>query len=68
MKKIVLAGAVVVFLLSCNSNPSATGDSKIMEQEKKENALEWQKTPPDTILQNAAGPMDTATVKGPLPK
>lgn len=67
MKKAFLSGAVVLFLLSCNSNPSATGDSKIMEQEKKENALEWQKAPTDTSLQNAPVPVDTTKPKDTIP-
>lgn len=49
MKKYSLLVVTAIFVLSCNSNPSATGDSIIMEHEKKTNELEWQKAPVDTM-------------------
>ena len=43
MKKLLISFVVIMFIMSCNSNPQATGDSVIMQQEKKDNAIEFQK-------------------------
>ena len=62
MKKLVLGIAAAMFILSCNSNPSATGDSIIMEHEKKTNALEWQQAPTDTMPQHTTAAPDTTAI------
>lgn len=56
MKKLLCFLSVITIFIACNSNPSATGDKIIMQEERKDNAIEFQKNPIDSV------PSDTAVI------
>lgn len=68
MKKVILCIATTLFILSCNPNPSATGDSIIMEHEKKTNAIEWQEEQSDTMYQQMHQMPDSTVTKDSVSK
>lgn len=43
VQKLLPFALMAIFAGACNHNPQATGDDIIMQQEKKDNAIEYQK-------------------------
>lgn len=63
MKKAFLIFLVASFIISCNPNPQATGDSIIMKQEKQANAIEYQTDSITAAPQGSFSSSDTSASK-----